>query len=340
LSSIYNPEPNSSQALAPAAPNALPSAQSPPHAEDPVWSVPDVAMMAVLVIIGSFIFTLFTIGAVKLTPALRDYQVTQLLKMPVVILIPETLAYLSTFAFMIVLVRQRSDKSFWKEIKWNWPRREVTYAMTGLVLALSIEASSRYLPIPKSLPIEQYFRDRNSAWLMMIFGITLAPFFEELFFRGFLYPALVRLRPAGWFALSNLIWLWPAKIVLVLFFQAIGIMKPRFGTHDLLISIAISALVVAMVALLAFKSRLLVIGSPVISLLTTAALFATIHEGQLARAWAPLLMIFVVGLVLTFVRAQSQSVAASFLVHASYNATLFTTLLIATDGFRHLERMG
>src|SRR5262249_45691803 len=299
----------------------------------------DVAVMGIFVFIGTIVFAGFTLVAAKLTPALRDYQVAQLLKMPLVILIPQTLAYLSTLAFMMVLVGQRSQIPFWKKIKWNWPARVMTYAMLGVVLALGVEASSRYLPIPKSLPIEQYFRDRSSAWLMMIFGITLAPFFEELFFRGFLYPALFRLKPAGWFGLSNLIWFWPTKILLALLFQEIGIVKQRFGTHDLLVSIGISALVVAMVALIAFKSRLLVIGSPLISLLITAALFAIIHQGQLARAWAPLLMIFVVGVVLTFVRAQSQSVAASFLVHASYNATLFTTLLIATDGFRHLERM-
>jgi CAAX protease family protein len=337
LSLTYNPEPNSSQAFVP---DALPALQSPPNAENPVWSLPDVALMAVFVFIGTLIFGGFTIVAAKLTPALRNYEVTQLLKMPLLILIPQTLAYLSTLAFMIVLVRQRSLNPFWKEVKWNWPGREVTYAMTGVVLALAVEASSRYLPIPKSLPIEQYFRDRNSAWLMMIFGITLAPFFEELFFRGFLYPALVRLRPAGWFTLSNLIWLWPAKILLVLFFQTIGITKHRFGTHDLLASIGISTLVVATVALLAFKNRIFAIAAPALSLLTTAGLFALIHGSQLAQAWAPLLMIFVVGVVLTLVRAQSQSVAASFLVHASYNATLFMTLLIATDGFRHLERMG
>jgi hypothetical protein len=32
-------------------------------------------------------------------------------------------------------------------------------------------------------------------------------------------------------------------------------------------------------------------------------------------------------------------VAASFLVHAAYNTTLFTMLYIASDHFRHLERV-
>ena len=32
-------------------------------------------------------------------------------------------------------------------------------------------------------------------------------------------------------------------------------------------------------------------------------------------------------------------VAAGFLVHACYNLTLFTGLLIQTDGFKHLDKL-
>ena len=50
-------------------------------------------------------------------------------------------------------------------------------------------------------------------------------------------------------------------------------------------------------------------------------------------------MLFLVGVVLTLVRARSGSLAASFLVHLSYNATLFTILYLATDHFTRLERV-
>jgi membrane protease YdiL (CAAX protease family) len=101
----------------------------------------------------------------------------------------------------------------------------------------------------------------------------LAPLVEELFFRGFLYPALAR----------------------------------RLG-------------VAAGVAL-------------------TALPFALIHASQLARAWAPLLLLFIVGLVLTAVRARTRSVGASFLVHVGYNATLFALLYAGTDGFTNFEKL-
>ena len=51
---------------------------------------------------------------------------------------------------------------------------------------------SRLLPIPKSLPMDQFFKDAQGAYLMMIFGVAIAPFAEEMLFRGFLYPMLDR----------------------------------------------------------------------------------------------------------------------------------------------------
>ena len=76
-----------------------------------------------------------------------------------------------------------------------------------------------------------------------------------------------------------------------------------------------------------------------ISVGITALLFALIHEGQLAHAWAPLLLLWFVGLVLTAVRAWTKSVGASFCVHAGYNLTLFILMFLATDHFRHLEKL-
>jgi membrane protease YdiL (CAAX protease family) len=71
----------------------------------------------------------------------------------------------------------------------------------------------------------------------------------------------------------------------------------------------------------------------VVSIVVTGALFAAIHQQQLAHAWAPLLILFVVGVALTTVRAQTGSLAASVLVHMGYNTAIFTLMFIGTHGF-------
>jgi membrane protease YdiL (CAAX protease family) len=59
----------------------------------------------------------------------------------------------------------------------------------------------------------------------------------------------------------------------------------------------------------------------------------------LGYAWGPILSIFVVGLVFTLTRVRTNSVASSFLMHVGYNSALFTLLWIASDHFRHLDKV-
>ncbi|HTZ90343.1 MAG TPA: CPBP family intramembrane glutamic endopeptidase [Alloacidobacterium sp.] len=76
-----------------------------------------------------------------------------------------------------------------------------------------------------------------------------------------------------------------------------------------------------------------------LSVVLTTIPFALLHSTQVSHAWAPLLLIGIVSIVLCAVRLRLKSVAASTVVHAAYNFTLFAGLLLQTDGFRHLERL-
>jgi uncharacterized protein len=75
------------------------------------------------------------------------------------------------------------------------------------------------------------------------------------------------------------------------------------------------------------------------SILLTSVAFGLLHGDQLKFSWAAVLIIFLVGVALTTVRALTKSVAASFLLHVGYNGTLSVLLFISTSGFRHLERL-
>jgi uncharacterized protein len=80
------------------------------------------------------------------------------------------------------------------------------------------------------------------------------------------------------------------------------------------------------------------LGLPVAVFLTALG-FALLHGAQLGFAWGPVLVIFLVGFVLTMVRAKKNSVAASLLIHMAYNGTITVAMFAATDGFRHLEKL-
>lgn len=76
-----------------------------------------------------------------------------------------------------------------------------------------------------------------------------------------------------------------------------------------------------------------------VSIVLTTIPFALLHATQVSQAWAPLLLIGLVSVALCVVRLRLKSVAASTIVHAAYNFTLFAGLLLQTDCFRHLERL-
>jgi membrane protease YdiL (CAAX protease family) len=66
-----------------------------------------------------------------------------------------------------------------------------------------------------------------------------------------------------------------------------------------------------------------------VGIFATAVGFGLIHGAQLGFAWALVLIIFLVGVVLTVVRAKTNSVGSSFIVHVAYNSTILVLGLIA-----------
>ena len=75
------------------------------------------------------------------------------------------------------------------------------------------------------------------------------------------------------------------------------------------------------------------------SIIITGVLFGMVHSLQLWGGWGQIGLIVAVGILLTWVRALRHTVWASFLLHLTYNSTLFLGALYATGGFRHMENM-
>jgi membrane protease YdiL (CAAX protease family) len=95
---------------------------------------------------------------------------------------------------MYALVTRHGQRPFWQTVGWRWPGGLgwLGFLGAGAFLAVTLGELSRLLPIPKSLPMDQFFQNAQGAYLMMIFGVAIAPLAEEMLFRGFLYPVLDR----------------------------------------------------------------------------------------------------------------------------------------------------
>jgi membrane protease YdiL (CAAX protease family) len=254
----------------PLAPMQTPAIEVP---RDPVWNGFDVLRLAVLTIVALFagFFAVLLVARFWIYP---HSSIGIVARIPLVVVAGQGVAYLLVFSYMYVLVtRERQRPDFLPAIHWNWPSSPAIYASIGVVLSIALQILASRLPIPKNLPIDRFFGTPAEAWVLAIFGMSLAPLMEELFFRGFLYPVLAR---------------------------GVGMTAAIF---------------------------------------ITGFAFALLHGSQLMYSWGPVLVIFLVGIVLTAVRAYKNSVAASLVVHIAYNGTISALMFVQTDGFRHLERL-
>jgi uncharacterized protein len=69
----------------------------------------------------------------------------------------------------------------------------------GTFLAASVSIVSLFLPVVPPTPLERFLNSPGAIFLFVLFGVAVAPFTEELLFRGFLFQVL---REIGGFRLA------------------------------------------------------------------------------------------------------------------------------------------
>jgi membrane protease YdiL (CAAX protease family) len=262
---------------------------------------PNMGHAAVLLVITAVLVSLvqvvMLVGARKLNifghHSLKTYA--EMLAHDARWLVPsEALGYAAVLVVAVPLFSLWWRRGFAEGVHWNVAaarRYFVRLALLGMACGLGIGLLGNFLPMPKNPPIElDLLHSPVGAWMMFVFGVTCAPLFEELCFRGFLLPAFV--NAFRWLSRK-------------------GDLSPQ---------------------------ALRRMGYPVSALLTSLP-FALMHAPQVSHAWGPLALIGLVSVVLCAVRLRLNSLAGSTVVHAAYNFTLFAGMLIATDGFRHLEKL-
>jgi uncharacterized protein len=232
----------------------------------------------------------------------------QLLREPRLLIPSMAVSYLLAGAIVWAVFSYLWGRPVPQALRWNFSvvrRRLYPLLGGGIVLSLAVQLLSNFLPIPKTLPIDDFFRTPADVWMVALFGTLVAPIFEELAFRGFLLPSVA----SAWDWLRGMRYR-PGADAAPLHAEAGIAEDPRWSIAALIVSCTV-----------------------------TSIAFALVHADQLAHAWAPLAVLFTVSIVLCVVRLWTQSLAASTLIHATYNGTIFNMLFFGTDGFRHLDKI-
>ncbi len=214
----------------------------------------------------------------------------------------QAIQYVITFAGCLVVFPIIWRKPFFDGIHWHGAtaRQRTARLISAAVLCFFVAMINGVLmPGPTNAPIDELFKAPGAAWILFAFGVTLAPFFEEMAFRGFVLPALCTAYD------------WSLE-------HYTG--APRRPLDE-------------------FDNPQWSLSAMIFASLLTSLPFALMHGAQTSWSLGPFLLLIFVSLVLCAVRLRTRSLAASTLVHSFYNFMLFSFMLLGTGGFKHLDKM-
>ena len=217
-------------------------------------------------------------------------------------LVTQLVIYLVALAGTVPLFRMVWGKGFLEGIHWHAATalgNKGKLVLTAFGCNMIAVVGNYVLPFPEHAPIDKLFGTASDAWTLFAFGVTVAPFFEEMMSRGFLLPAMATA------------WDWGVERMTGALPRPLDLQGNPVWSKAAMVFAA------------------LVVSAP----------FALMHAAQVGNSWGPVSLLYCVSLILCAVRLWTKSLAASTLVHAAYNFMLFSVMLVETGGFRHLDKV-
>jgi len=153
---------------------------------EPFWGYNDLLLFLGLAPVCMGAGMLLVKGAISLLHA-HPTEVEQLLPAQLVF-------YLLLFGALAAAFRVGYDRPFWSSLGWRPARLPFLWCIVfGMATAILVAILSSLIRLPDTEnEMTQLMESPVGLILMAIFGVTVAPVCEELAFRGFLQPLLVR----------------------------------------------------------------------------------------------------------------------------------------------------
>jgi len=184
--SVPPPSPDTA-GIAEPEPPPPPPAPPPPPSREPFWGYSDVLLFAGLAVPCMLTGYGVVHGLLALFHIHFAVRAAELLA--------EQLAgYALLFLALRAIFRLQYGRPFWRSLGWTEMHAPFLWlVVAGCAAAVAVAFSTYFIRVPNTPnPMTELLHDRASIALLAIFGCTLGPLCEELVFRGFLQPLLVR----------------------------------------------------------------------------------------------------------------------------------------------------
>jgi uncharacterized protein len=109
-------------------------------------------------------------------------------------LVFQSFMYVFLVGALYLVIAWRYGEPFWSALGWTFPIPHAWLLLAaGPALSIALAAAGAMLHAPlDSSEVEVLIKSKASLAAVMLFGVVLAPIFEEMLFRGFLLPLLAR----------------------------------------------------------------------------------------------------------------------------------------------------
>jgi len=209
-----------------------------------------------LVVFLVFVFSsllVVQIGGILLLSANKHLSQKQLQKLieskPQFLVGTNILWFALIFLFLYVTLSVLRDLPFWRTLGWKRLNSDPTrgqgspwmYFFSGCGLAILVAIASSRVKNADHVPIQELFKSRTGAMLLMAMAVFVAPLVEETVFRGYLYPLFAKslgvlpgiLITGALFGLmhgAQLGWTWGLVVLLSLVGVIFTFARARSGT--------------------------------------------------------------------------------------------------------------
>lgn len=180
---------SSDPTLIPSAPSSTEPTPAPPTPSP--WTIRNLVILIVcgaMALIAANLLTLTGYGALKpimgwRTPAadLRDNALF--------LLALQTVFHALVLVICYFFIAVNHHLPFWRTLKWRRPSLQVLgmCLLAGIGLALIVQLAPPLLPDRDDFPLTRLFSSPLAGYAIAAFAILIAPFMEELIFRGILF---------------------------------------------------------------------------------------------------------------------------------------------------------
>jgi len=165
-------------------PEIVPAPEAPAPESYPFWGYLDLLGFVLIALLGTAVVSLLGAALIGATHVKRVF-----------VLFPaQVLLYAFLLGALAVIFRRYYGRPFWQSLRWTTARFSSPWVATcGVSVAFGVMAASVLLHTPDiDSPMKALLSDPASVVMIAVIGTTLAPICEEIVFRGFLQPLLVR----------------------------------------------------------------------------------------------------------------------------------------------------